>query len=511
MKVRTLPFLLALAFVALLPTTPARAGDAASDLAAHRAYTGWSYGDGSIATLAYTDTATRDKDASIVSTSRILRIGAVYRQDTTETKSTFTIHQGFTGNVFWSTNQNGMTVPIIGDQAKEELATDLFVADALASLPWVARGTQDVNGTPTDVYRVTQANAFPVDLYVDPATGAYKRAVIDPGGEYELGITILGYSDVSPGKKIVAKFKYDGSAVTYTNSAFKVNGIIADSALHPPAQTAVWKFGTPAAIPLEVTAFRLKVHASINGVPGTFILDTGADGIFLSSGFAARAKLKDLGTAMAQGIAGSLTTHTARADTVTIGDNTLNNVLLTYGGKGGDSDGLIGYDLFGAAVVTLDISNGTIEVADPSTVDITTIPGVHVVADLSSGQPSVPMKVNGGATISTILDTGAPINVLIASHFLYDHKIPMLVDNTLEGYFQSLQVGAGVSGAYEIEQCGSLDTLTLGPIIYQSPRTCKSGSFSGNNGLVGLEFLKQFAKIVLDYPQSTIVFVPKQP
>lgn len=508
MKVHMLPCLLAVAFIALLPA-PARAGDAASDLAAHRAYTGWSYGDGSIATLAYTDTAVRDKDASVVSTARVLRIGAVYREDTTETKSTFTTYNGFTGNVFWSTNQNGMTVPIVGDPAKLALAADLFVADALASLPWVPRGTKDVNGTPTDIYRVTQANAFPVDLYVDPATGAYKRAVFDPGGEYELGVTILGYADVAPGKRVVAKFTYDGSTETNTNTDFKVNGAIADSALHPPAQSAVWTFGAPATIPMDVTTFRLKVRASINGTPGTFILDTGSDGIFLSADFAARAKLKDLGTAMARGIAGNLKTHTARADTVAIGGNTLNDVLLTYGGKSGDSDGLIGYDVFGASVVTLDISNGTIEIQDPSTVDVTTIPGVHVTADLSTGQPAVPMKVDGGATISTILDTGAPINVLVASHFLYDHRIPMLVDDTLLGYFQSLQVSSGVGGGYEIEQCGTLDTLTLGPIVYQTPRTCKSGSFSGNNGLVGLEFIKQFDKVVLDYPQSTIVFVPK--
>lgn len=508
MKARTLAFLVALALVAALPA-PANAGDAASDLAGHRSFMGWSYGEGGMKSLASTDILTLDKDSSIVSVSHTLRVGAVYRQDTTQTKSTFTTYSGFTGNVFWSANPNGMTTPIIGDAAKAALAGDLLVTDALASLPWVPRGTQDVNGTPTDVYRVSQANAFPVDLYVDPATGAYKRAVIDPGGGYERGVDILAYADAAPGKRVIAKFKYDGSEATHTTSDFRVNGAIAASSLHPPAQTALWQFGAPAATPMEVTAFRLKVRADINGVPGTFILDTGADGIVLSSDFAARAKLKDLGTGTAQGIAGSVKTHTARASSITIGSDTLNNVLLTYGAKTGGADGLIGYDLFGAAVVTLDIADGTISIQDPSATDINGVAGVHVSVDLSSGQPSVPMKVDGGPSISAILDTGAPINVLIASHFLLDHRIPMLVDDTLVGYFQSLQMSAGVSGGYEIDQCGTLDTLTLGPIIYQSPRTCKSESFSGNDGLFGLEFLKQFDKILLDYPQSTIVLVPK--
>ena len=143
--------------------------------------------------------------------------------------------------------------------------------------------------------------------------------------------------------------------------------------------------------------------------------------------------------------------------------------------------------------------------------DLNEIEGVHVVADLSTGQPRVPMKVNGGAPIMALLDTGVPINALIASTFLYDRKIPMLVDDTLVGYFQSLEVSAGVSVDCEIDQCGQLDALTLGPIVYEQTRTCKSRSFAGSTGLVGLQFIKQFDKVVLDYPQSTIVFVPKHP
>ena len=48
---------------------------------------------------------------------------------------------------------------------------------------------------PAGVVRVTLTNGDPIDLYIDPATGAYLQATIDPGGSYETTIHVLSYAD----------------------------------------------------------------------------------------------------------------------------------------------------------------------------------------------------------------------------------------------------------------------------------------------------------------------------
>jgi predicted aspartyl protease len=172
------------------------------------------------------------------------------------------------------------------------------------------------------------------------------------------------------------------------------------------------------------------------------------------------------------------------------------------------SDGLIGFDLLAGTFTTLDFGNSTLQIQDPSTVNANTIAGVHVAADLSSGQPVVPTQVNGKIPLNALLDTGAPTHMLIPYDLVTKYGLRMLIDNTLEGYFQSHQVVAGVGG-YELGECGTLDSVKLGPIVYENPSTCKSGSFDGNNGLVGLDFLKGFEKIYFDYPHTQLIFVPK--
>ena len=122
----------------------------------------------------------------------------------------------------------------------------------------------------------------------------------------------------------------------------------------------------------------------------------------------------------------------------------------------------------------------------------------------------MPVTVNGSASLYAILDSGADYGVLIPTHFITAHHLKMLIDDSDQGYFASHQAMGGVSGGYELDECGRLDTLALGPIVHQDAATCKSGSFDGNNGLIGFDFLKNFASITFDYQHSEMIFVPKQ-
>lgn len=489
----------------------ARADDtAASLLAKHAAFVGWQFGQGPNKSFQFTDTVTTDKDGKTIRTTAERRVGIVYRDDVTDLESGTTNHFGYTGNIAWRSDANGFTVPVIGDPAKATLAWDMVFGEAVQGSPAELRGTKTIDGKQYAIVRVSNPAALPIDLYIDPDTGAYKRVVVDEGGSYEEALTVLGYSDLAPGEKMIGKYKYDGSVATHTAGNISVSAVSNDQ-LHPPAQTATWTFSNPNPIPFKMGHYRIIIDAKFNGVPGKFVLDTGAGGIFLAKSFADKAHLKSIGTAEASGIGGSLHTKTMHADSFEIGGNTLSNLVvysedLHLGDEG--PDGLIGFDLLAGTFATLDFGNSTLRIQDPASADPSSIQGVHVAADLSSGSPIVPTKVNGSIELNALLDTGAPTHMLIPYDLVSKYGLRMLIDDSVEGYFSSHQVVAGVGG-YEIGECGRLDTVALGPIVYENPSTCKSGSFDGRSGLIGLDFLKGFDKIYFDYPHTGLIFVPK--
>jgi hypothetical protein len=504
-----------LALVLLSPVAPlaARADDAASLLAKHKAFAGFVFGDGAIKALQTDEAVTTDSDGATLRTVRNARLGILFRTDTADVRSQRNTSQGFTGNILWRSDENGITVPLIGDPAKLAFTQAVFFTDAISTLAWGAPSTAQIAGATYDVVRATSANTLPVDLYVDPATGAFKRAVFDPGGDYEQTLDVLGYGEAIPGKKIVNRWKFAGSSATHAYTKVVANGAVTGDMLHPPAQTATWTFANANPFPIKVTDTRIIVRAKANGVDGTFILDTGASGIFFTDAFAQKAHVKERGHSEASGIAGTLKIRTGTIDSLEVGGNTLSNVALSYGGGSIDSnapDGLLGFDVLGAAFVTLDLNNSTLQFQDPSTVDTSAIKGIHVGVDLSGGSPVVPVKINGTATLNALLDSGAPGQVLIPRDFVLRNHLRMLVDNSLIGYFSAHQGMGGVSGGYEIDECGRLESVALGPIVYQNPGTCKSGSFAGNDGLVGYDFLKGFGKIWFDYPHTGMIFYPKQ-
>jgi hypothetical protein len=490
-KVQTLAFL-ALAAAALALPLRASADDMSALLAKHKAYVGFTFGDGSLKSLDVTEETSRDKDHSVARSLRWNRLGAVYRVDTRDIKANSGWSTGFTGNLFWYSDENGFTVPVIGDAAKSALSSDLLFTDAVAALPWLDRGTGRVGATTCRIVRVTQPNALAIDLYVDPATGAYKRAVIDPGGEYEATIDILGYADAEPGKKIISKWHCSDDDITHNDTQIVADAPVSDADLHPPAPSATWEFANPAPFPINLTPDRIVVKAKVNGVLGTFMLDTGAQNIFLSGAFARRAGLKALGHTQLSSLVGTEQNDTGKAATIDFAGNVLRDVTLYFGSGEFDDkapDGLLGFDVFAGAFVTIDFVNSTLQIQDPGGIDVAATAGVHAAVDLGDGTPIVPMSVQKTVEVHAILDTGSPHEVLIPA------DLPE-------------RFGLHLSGG---TVCGRLDNITLGPIVYDEPTACALLTTGTREALVGYDFLKGLAKIHFDYQHAQLIFVPRKP
>lgn len=176
-----------LSFFVILPAAavagpPAPAKDAAADalLAKHRAFVGWEFGDGSIRTLRLTEIKTISKNGGpkTLTTARELRMGAVFR-DTVTTEKGLTSDSGFTGSIFWESNENGFTHPVVGDPQRLMVSRQLIFLGGTTALPGTSQGNKTVDGRQLPVVRVSLPQSFPIDVYIDPATGEYKRYVID--------------------------------------------------------------------------------------------------------------------------------------------------------------------------------------------------------------------------------------------------------------------------------------------------------------------------------------------
>lgn len=467
---------------------------AAALLAKHRAYVGWQFGDGTFGSMrieGYTAGADGKKSETVVRLAKGLLYHDVY---TMLDRGGATIHTGFTGRLFWHSDINGFTTPIYGDYAKYLASLTILQQEGTTELPATYLGEKSVDGTTTGLVRVTLAHGDAIDCYVDPHTGAYVQATIDPGGSYETTIHIVSYADVLPGKKMIASYRVGAGKAIHVYDKIEPNAAVTDEALHPPAPAATWTFGAPQAFPIAVTHQRILVDAAVNGVEGRFILDTGATAIVLDEAFADRAHVAVLrGKNEAATMYGVVPTRMRRAQTIALGGSTLHDAIVfsedfrSRDYRGLDRagyDGLLGYDLFAGAIVKLDVYGSKMTILDPAT-DLSDSPGLPLLLDLSEGIPAIPMVLNKSLPVNALLDTGNPGVVFLSYDWVKKHHLTLWASG-----------------------CGNVDTLSIGPITYAGQAACL-WEFSSDYALLGFDFLKHF-DYVLDYPHGRMFLAPNK-
>ncbi|HEY4442432.1 MAG TPA: aspartyl protease family protein [Candidatus Elarobacter sp.] len=466
-------------------------GDTAALLAKHQAYVGWHVGDGVLKTLSAVGTATRD--GKVVRQFKLLRYGQAYRLTTIREQGGRTA-EGFTGSVAWTTSENGFTVRVVGDAARLMYSTQAVLGELTGTGAFTPalRRHETIGGVETVVLRLASAIGLPIEVAVDPASGAYKRIVIDPEGKYEAKLDDVGYAEVG-GKHFLSTWnRKDRKPTAYAYSKFELNPAIDVNALHPPSQTSSWTFGDGTA-PITVASYpvpRIFVDAVVNGRKGHFILDTGADGTYIRDSFLRAAGGKKFGTVETWSLYGMENANLYRVDTIGVGPSVLHEVIVNsgypeawYDWEG--ADGLLGFDIMAATIVELNLDAKTLRIMDPAAVAPDASKGYAVPVDVSDGHIRVPMKIDDTQEALAILDTGSFDSILFARDLVTRRHV---------------RFGG---------RCATFGSLTMGPIRYERPSACVTDAFAGDEMLLGMDFLSHL-NYVFDYPESLVVMTPRK-
>jgi hypothetical protein len=506
------PVIAAAVFATTLPAIAA--DDASALLAKHKAYMGWSLGDGTYKSMTLEGTYAGEVSKKPLGSFKSYQFGLARRVDYTSDRTGQTSSTGFTGRVFWQTNINNFVTKVIGDSAKWRVSDNLLFDEATTQLAGKVTGSQTIDGSAYTIVRVGIEASFPIDLYIDPSTGAYRRAIIDPDGAYRTVFDFTATLEPLPGKKIISGWNSD--SISYTVSKATPNAEVADDNLIPPKPSAKWEFGNGTPFAVKVTANRIYLTATVNGVEGHFILDTGASIIILSDAFATRVGAETVRSTRVAGIgSGSSQATIRRVKTIEFGDNKLSNVLIEsidsqlFRSEPDGADGLIGFDALAGALVALNLDDSNMSMFDPTqNQPDPTKAGAQVVVEIIGNHILVPMRLNGKIDVRAILDTGNHYYVIFPDDLVFKDKLSFLVDRSRIA--SQIYIG-GVSGAIPAD-CGQLNSLQLGPFNYTTPPGCMThGSLAvgGRTVLIGFDFLKHF-NYLFDYPEGLLYLTARK-
>ncbi len=179
-------------------------------------------------------------------------------------------------------------------------------------------------------------------------------------------------------------------------------------------------------IPVTMRESRAMVPATVNGLPGLFMVDTGAFYSSISAAGVAKYKLKVGPSAFGMTVMGAgpgdaqFSLGTAKMfvfDSLPFNDT---DFMILQGDRGGGGDGSIGQNILGAPDVEYDLANGAIRLfketgcQEASLAYWNTAQDYSVVTIQSDSflQPPVATASINGVAIRVLFDTGAPRSML---------------------------------------------------------------------------------------------------
>jgi predicted aspartyl protease len=429
-------------------------------------------------------------------------VGDDYRYDFRSSDDVETQRGRYKGDA-WHQNANGQTVI---HEAEPGLATKETYTTT------VTRITDPVAG-----YRIAELNPRGwgnVD-YVDASTWHIVREdTIDAAGT-----SIETYADFTKfGANTLAKTRRSHDADSGLDSTTTVNayeaGTIGDADVAiPPNRRLLVEF--PPGIdftnlPVTFQHNRIYVMVTINGRGYDFLLDTGAAGISVDPGAAAKLGLHLFNQTRNSYNAGAFNSAQAKIDALAIGPLQMHNIyvhtapVIEYG-DGVASVGLLGFDFLAELGVRIDYVHQAVTVRRWGTYSTPIGPDINVIPiRLDDQTPRVSAKINGAVAERITVDTGADTSFMLFNYFARRHP-EALVDHHAGGLFSRPVEFEGVGGTVQTRpyQLAEVDFGSVRFIDFVG-YLVKSASYgTDDDGLFGSDFLR-FYDVYLDYPSGQI-------
>ncbi len=391
--------------------------------------------------------------------------------------------------------------------------------------------TQDFIGS-SDLFRQPQFSRYLGRTTLSDGRDVFALQVSPPNGETETidvdarthlldrleyidgdGLFTIDFSDYRPVDGFMFAFREvqsDGDhPYDVTQTMTQINaGTPISAPIFAPLQPARLQASGPVTVPLTERNGGLYADVSIFGHSFSFLVDSGAQGIVVDAKAAASLLLVPQGSFEARGATRSGGIGVAPLDHLMIGGAKLPVGVVSILDLGASTagrfpiDGILGFPLFGAGVVTLDAAHATMTISPPGTRSVT---GEPFEIDVDRELPEVVASVNG-VQGRFLLDTGNGNELLLFRNFLEEHRGVLQFNPT--GSVGSYGVGGGTR-AYATD----VDELDLGSyrLFHANTNVMLSteGAFADrfDAGNIGLGVLKNFV-VTFDVPNRMLYLAP---
>ncbi len=240
---------------------------------------------------------------------------------------------------------------------------------------------------------------------------------------------------------------------------------------------------------------------------GPFVIDSGADNIYLDAQFARELNLALWG----EGSYGAMKIKWGRLASLEVGPLTLQNTDIGVADLSALSDalservaGILGRPFFAKAVVEVDYSRAAILCFDPKSYRLPR--GEWQPLNIRHGRPVIAARLEGNIEGQFILDTASTVSVLFRTDFVQTHA---LLDNRKTSKHKLLRA----DGSYGT-LAGKVDWFEVAGRRFENltvqfePPDIPGPRPSDLAGVIGRGLLRRFT-VVFNYSELKIAFLPK--
>ena len=260
---------------------------------------------------------------------------------------------------------------------------------------------------------------------------------------------------------------------------------------------------------------RLTAPVMIDGKgPFDFFLDTGATRSAISSGLATQLGLARGNPVKVYTMTGPQQTPTVMLDSLQVGDRVQRKltvpVLPTLGLR---ADGVLGVDWLKGERLTIDFIKERLEIRKPGREPLAT-DGTVVPARLRAGQLTIiDADLNGRGRINAMIDSGSEVSIgndLLralagADNAKFEDEMQFvdLVDASNRQF-------KGEMGFLPFVRIGGVQFGNLGVVFAATPLLKLWGMDKQPSVMMGMDVMRQFSKVEMDFGQSKVGFTMRQ-